>query len=151
MSNLYAIHMVRTSESIMDDVLAHHGIRGQKWGVKNGPPYPLSPDASERVRRRQAANDDFYDRHKKMERLMKARNVLTVVGATAALIGIGISLINPIVGGPAGLLTVASIFTGVGKTAAIVSSGAALIDYLMKRKDVAYQTIVRGGARTATA
>lgn len=21
--------------------LAHHGIRGQKWGVKNGPPYPL--------------------------------------------------------------------------------------------------------------
>lgn len=24
------------------DYLAHHGIRGQKWGVKNGPPYPLS-------------------------------------------------------------------------------------------------------------
>ena len=22
--------------------LAHHGILGQKWGVKNGPPYPLS-------------------------------------------------------------------------------------------------------------
>ena len=21
--------------------LAHHGIRGQKWGVRNGPPYPL--------------------------------------------------------------------------------------------------------------
>lgn len=21
--------------------LAHHGIKGQKWGVKNGPPYPL--------------------------------------------------------------------------------------------------------------
>lgn len=25
-----------------DDTLAHHGIKGQKWGVKNGPPYPLS-------------------------------------------------------------------------------------------------------------
>ena len=24
-----------------EDVLAHHGIKGQKWGVKNGPPYPL--------------------------------------------------------------------------------------------------------------
>ena len=21
--------------------LAHHGIKGQKWGVKNGPPYPI--------------------------------------------------------------------------------------------------------------
>lgn len=25
--------------------LYHHGIKGQKWGVKNGPPYPLSDDA----------------------------------------------------------------------------------------------------------
>lgn len=24
-----------------DDELKHHGIKGQKWGVKNGPPYPL--------------------------------------------------------------------------------------------------------------
>lgn len=31
--------------------LAHHGILGQKWGVKNGPPYPLGAsdhNASER-------------------------------------------------------------------------------------------------------
>lgn len=25
--------------------LAHHGIKGQKWGDKNGPPYPLRPGA----------------------------------------------------------------------------------------------------------
>ena len=25
----------------MNDELYHHGIRGQKWGVRNGPPYPL--------------------------------------------------------------------------------------------------------------
>ena len=24
-----------------DDTLQHHGIKGQKWGVINGPPYPL--------------------------------------------------------------------------------------------------------------
>lgn len=25
----------------VDDYLEHHGIQGQKWGVKHGPPYPL--------------------------------------------------------------------------------------------------------------
>ena len=28
------------------DYIAHHGIMGQKWGKKNGPPYPLSDDVS---------------------------------------------------------------------------------------------------------
>ena len=34
-----------------DTWLAHYGIKGQKWGVKNGPPYPLdsqSKSASEK-------------------------------------------------------------------------------------------------------
>ena len=26
--------------------LYHHGIKGQKWGVRNGPPYPLGSDVS---------------------------------------------------------------------------------------------------------
>ncbi len=26
------------------DTLNHHGIKGQKWGKKNGPPYPLDPE-----------------------------------------------------------------------------------------------------------
>lgn len=29
----------------MDDILEHHGIKGQKWGVRNGPPYPLKSHA----------------------------------------------------------------------------------------------------------
>lgn len=28
--------------STRDDHLSHHGIKGQRWGVTNGPPYPLS-------------------------------------------------------------------------------------------------------------
>lgn len=24
-----------------DDYLGHHGVKGQKWGVRNGPPYPI--------------------------------------------------------------------------------------------------------------
>ena len=27
----------------MSDYISHHGVEGQKWGVKNGPPYPLEP------------------------------------------------------------------------------------------------------------
>ncbi len=29
--------------SVDSDFLIHHGIKGQKWGVENGPPYPLNP------------------------------------------------------------------------------------------------------------
>ena len=25
----------------MNYYLKHHGIKGQKWGIQNGPPYPL--------------------------------------------------------------------------------------------------------------
>ena len=28
-------------QHISNDTLQHHGIKGQKWGVRNGPPYPL--------------------------------------------------------------------------------------------------------------
>lgn len=34
--------------------LSHHGISGQKWGVKNGPPYPLSESRSSRIGRKRA-------------------------------------------------------------------------------------------------
>lgn len=30
-------------EDRLADYLMHHGIEGQKWGVRNGPPYPLGP------------------------------------------------------------------------------------------------------------
>lgn len=28
----------------LDEYLTHHGIKGQKWGVRNGPPYPLDAE-----------------------------------------------------------------------------------------------------------
>lgn len=28
----------------LDEYLTHHGIKGQKWGVRNGPPYPLGAE-----------------------------------------------------------------------------------------------------------
>lgn len=41
----------------MTHYLVHHGVDGQKWGVQNGPPYPLSPEKAsinERRARRMA-------------------------------------------------------------------------------------------------
>ena len=34
---------------IEDKPLEHHGIKGQKWGVKNGPPYPLDQKTHDKV------------------------------------------------------------------------------------------------------
>ena len=34
------------SWNLDSDCLFHHGITGQKWGITNGPPYPLSPSIS---------------------------------------------------------------------------------------------------------
>ena len=30
----------------LDDAIKHFGIKGQKWGIQNGPPYPLSSKIS---------------------------------------------------------------------------------------------------------
>lgn len=43
MAQYYLKHYGIVSDDIFDsDFLEHHGIQGQKWGIKNGPPYPLS-------------------------------------------------------------------------------------------------------------
>lgn len=42
------------------DFLMHHGIKGQKWGVENGPPYPLSAkDYSAAEKRQNRIKEDL--------------------------------------------------------------------------------------------
>lgn len=60
------------------NVLAHHGIKGQKWGVRNGPPYPLDKssksdtivkDAIESGEVSKTINRDKQLRHTKSDHL----------------------------------------------------------------------------------
>jgi len=71
------------------DFLMHHGIRGQKWGVENGPPYPLSPskdysaaekrlnkvyDKSKKYAEADLKGTENYDRRKNVYDLMNKNN-----------------------------------------------------------------------------
>lgn len=40
----------REYSNYCDRYLAHHGIKGQHWGVKNGPPYPLDQKVSKAIK-----------------------------------------------------------------------------------------------------
>ena len=54
--------------------LYHHGIQGQKWGVRNGPPYPLDSDVSTGSRLRKIGSSSFKenaDELKEEKKLLK--------------------------------------------------------------------------------
>ena len=55
---------------------AHHGIQGQKWGVKNGPPYPLDASAKTSAEKKQSDN--------KSHKLSNKQKTIIAVGAAAA-------------------------------------------------------------------
>ena len=72
-------------EIVYKDYLMHHGIKGQKWGVKNGPPYPLDSIANgNAVRLNNYKGPAYFISEKKLENLTLTprvpRNFLTKNG-----------------------------------------------------------------------
>ena len=49
-------YVARTSDDLYFE---HHGILGQKWGKKNGPPYPLKPSDHSAAERKHMSNDEL--------------------------------------------------------------------------------------------
>lgn len=49
-----------------NEYLAHHGILGQKWGKKNGPPYPLDPEDHSAAEKKE--NHGHYSQGVKQDR-----------------------------------------------------------------------------------
>lgn len=54
----------------VDDFLVHHGVDGQKWGVKHGPPYPLdrtekNSKTIDKLNKRKAGQGKVADNYRK--------------------------------------------------------------------------------------
>lgn len=59
--NQFLLEDKRARHDAMDedlDFLEHHGVQGQKWGERNGPPYPLDSDAGKQAQKKAAAADN---------------------------------------------------------------------------------------------
>ncbi|MBE6720076.1 MAG: hypothetical protein E7571_05400 [Ruminococcaceae bacterium] len=53
------------------DEIYHHGVKNQKWGVRNGPPYPLDKQKKFTSNKKSAkiAGDDFYKRSSSLKEI----------------------------------------------------------------------------------
>ena len=68
--------------------IAHHGIKGQRWGVQNGPPYPLDAghDYSKAENRKMTEENLKTAEIRNMEKFGKDEdhNILYVTGASGS-------------------------------------------------------------------
>lgn len=69
--------------------LKHHGILGQKWGKKNGPPYPLGASdhstSEKKARWRKSLDKDSSDNDNKKRGLSDKQKKAIKIGATVAV------------------------------------------------------------------
>lgn len=71
-------------------ILVHHGIKGQKWGIKNGPPYPLDASQKSSAEKNHTRKVDSESGEKKKywtnERKATAKKIAKGAAITAAVI-----------------------------------------------------------------
>lgn len=60
--------MTEEGKIMMKNYLSHHGIQGQHWGVKNGPPYPLKPEVSKKVQKKGAEEKAYRAKREKLKK-----------------------------------------------------------------------------------
>lgn len=86
------------------DYISHHGVEGQKWGVRHGPPYPLDREAKKEVRKQIRSNTKEIKREARFERKNfnaehRGRQVARIAGTAASWLG------GPITGVPVTVIT----------------------------------------------
>ena len=85
-NTIYAVMYSRNAE------LYHHGIQGQKWGVRNGPPYPLGNSASPRSFIEKYSNKSYKGSKKSWDELdtyEKINSVFLCISTGVALVRAG--------------------------------------------------------------
>lgn len=105
--------------------LSHHGIKGQVWGKRNGPPYPLKPSAHSAKERN--LNPSFkgildekrknYDEKADIKERKKATNIKIAQGALLLAMGLGMQV--PFMS--IGLIAPPAVLLGVTGSATILS------------------------------
>lgn len=72
------------SDQSTQDILVHHGILNQKWGVRNGPPYPLgggdySPSEKKAIKGQRRLGNSIYNKKHFDEVLKKDKTTLSTL------------------------------------------------------------------------
>lgn len=70
--------------------LYHHGIQGQKWGVRNGPPYPLGSGASPRAFIEKYSNESYKGSKKSWDEL----DTYEKINSALLSISVGLALVR---------------------------------------------------------
>lgn len=113
--------------------LQHHGRLGQKWGKKNGPPYPLSRNQLSFAEKRKKRADE-YEKKKQYEYKNRPKNVSNTKKVAGVL---GLSATKAVVSIGSGFITV--FLTGSPAAAVGVSSSINMglhyagVDYLYRK------------------
>lgn len=113
--------------------LIHHGIDGQKWGVKNGPPYPLSEGA--RSAKEVRLNGKVSKSGKKKKKLSANQKRAITAGVATAITGTA-----SVAGGVAGGVAAGKALNKASDGKLDTSAGVAAVNALANNTKSALST-----------
>lgn len=85
---------------MLNNELYHHGIKGQKWGVRNGPPYPLESYKSDAVKSFGSRNAKKLGNEKTDNKIYTALSIAVPMAMGTVLLSSALGFsVNPVVYG----------------------------------------------------